>query len=127
MSTSSSNSIELHPDYISVINEKALLETKNQELEAENKKLNHNILLLKKSLYGSNSERLTVEQNPLQEGLFPKELSTRPVAEREAEIEIKPHKRKKRKPYKDANGNDTQFPPELARQEIALEPEGAAQ
>jgi len=63
--------IKSHPDYLSVINEKALLAEKNKQLEEENRRLRHNLALFKKHLFGRKSEKVISAPN----------LSSKPNAE----------------------------------------------
>ena len=125
MTESATSSIGNHPDYISVVNEKLLLAEENNKFKEEVARLQHDLEVYKRLLFSAKSEKLGSAPSGNQLEIFATELSTRPVAEQSSEIEIKPHKRRKRKRYTDKAGNATHFPPELPREDIVLEPEGA--
>jgi len=131
MSEANLPSIETHPDYISAIKEKGPQETRIKELEEENqeqqreiKQLKHDLEVFRKTFFGPKSEKFVSEPDAKQIRLLETDLSSRPVAESLPEVEVKPHKRKRRKRYVDTDGNETHFPPELPREEIPLDPEG---
>lgn len=123
MSDSTPSPITTHPEYDSVVNHPSLLVQENKELREENARLKHDLKLFRKALFGSKSERFVEGPNAYQAKLFETDLKLRPKVEEAGEIEVKSHKRRRRKRHKDSEGNLSHFPGHLPRENVTLEPD----
>lgn len=124
MSESISNTIHEHPEYQAVVKENALLAGKLGELEKAFEEVKRTAEVYRKALFDHKSERIIRgASTTFQENLFVSDIEERPCVEAPKETEVKSHKRKVRKSYKDKDGNPTHFPPELPRRDEILEPE----